>query len=159
MFAVVDELIRGIDYISGKSSDSQMDSTGERAYIYSIGIQKFKETYGIGMGWSGIESYLLNFFGKHTAFHNFFLMILVDLGVIGFLVVILFYFYIIKNLFLGLKKYKGMDLGRIYEAFLLGIILSIFSSITPSGIIYLLPYWFFVGAAAFMAFNWKKLDK
>lgn len=158
MFTALDELMRGFDYLSGKSTNSEMDSTGERAYIYSLGIEKFKETYGLGMGWSGIESYLMGFFGKHTAFHNFFLMILVDLGVIGFLVVLLFYFYILKNLYLGFNKYKETPIGPIYEAFLLGVILSIFASITPSGIIYLLPYWFLMGAAAFMAFNYRNIN-
>lgn len=157
MFSAIDELIKGFDYLTGKSVANEMDSTGERAYIYSIGIEKLKDTYGIGMGWSGIESYLMDFFGKHTAFHNFFLMMLVDLGIFGFLLVVFFYFYIIKNLYLGFKMYRGENIGKVYEAFLLGMILSVFASITPSGIIYLLPYWFFVGAASFMAFNYKRI--
>jgi len=159
MFTAVDELIKGVDFIFGNSSGNQMDSTGERAYIYSIGIDKFKETYGIGMGWSGIESYLLSFFGKHTAFHNFFLMILVDLGVLGFVAVFLFYLFLIKNLYIGFIKYKDTQLEGVFEAFLFGVVLSVIASITPSGIIYLLPYWFFIGAASFMAFNYKKIGR
>lgn len=158
MFTAVDEIGKGWDYLTGKSVAREMDSTGERAFIYSLGIDKIIETNGIGLGLSGIETYLMFYFGKHTAFHNFFLMMLVDLGLIGFIAVVFFYIYTIKRLYLGLKINKGTELGSIYEAFFLGMISSVFASITPSGIIYLLPYWFFVAGAAYMAFNYKKLS-
>lgn len=158
MFSAISELNKGLEYFYGKSSIDEMDSTGARAYLYSIGFDNFKNTYGVGMGLSGIESYLLNYFGKQTAFHNFFLMILVDLGMLGLFFVILFYFIIIRKLYLGFLYYRGSYLGKIYEAFLFGVLLSIMASITPSGIVYLLPYWFFMGAASFMALKYRNLD-
>ena len=157
MFTVLEELSRGIDYLSGKAVIDSHDSTGERAYIYSTGISKFIETNGIGMGLSGIESFLTSQALQKVAFHNFFLMILVDLGLLGFIIVCGFYFYLLRGLFLGIKKYKNHELSVIYESLFIGLVVSMLCSITPSGIVYLLPYWLFIGIALFFAKKAKNI--
>ncbi|WP_180170382.1 O-antigen ligase [Acinetobacter sp. YH12027] len=158
MFNAINELLVGIEYISGNSNVSEMNSTGQRALLYSIGIEKFTENFFLGMGWSGIEGYLTHVMGEKVAFHNFFLMMLVDLGILGFLVFSLFYFYVLKGLYKGMKEYRDTKLGKIYEAFFIGVIASILCSIAPSGIVYLLPYWFFIGISLFMAYRYKEIS-
>lgn len=101
-------------------------STGFRSYLYSTGIKSFIETNGIGLGIGGIESYLNKLFGQHTAFHNFFLQLLVDLGILGFLIFMLFYLKLIYRLWKG-SFTVFEDLNHISKILTVIVVCGIFS--------------------------------
>ncbi len=147
IFSVFDEMSKGFNLIFSDSNNSDMDtSTGFRSYLYSTGIKSFIETNGIGLGIGGIESYLNKIFGQHTAFHNFFLQLLVDLGILGFLIFMLFYLKLIYRLWKGSFTICE-DLNHISKILTVIVICGIFSSIAPSGIFYCLPFWAMLGFA------------
>lgn len=159
MFQVFDAASKGFMYIFGSENIVDLDSTGQRALIYKMGIERLNDSYYMGIGLSGIESYLKNYFGEHTAFHNFFLMILVDLGVFGFIFILSLYIYLLRNLYLGAKKCLDPVVAKIYQCLFISILLSIIMSIAPSGIIYLLPYWFLIGISLYYCFYIKEFKR
>lgn len=142
------EIDKGIDLLTQSPSGINMDdSTSFRSYLYSTGLDAFSSTNGLGMGIGGIESYLSSKLGQHTAFHNFFLQILVDLGVIGFLLFINFYSNLIFKLWEKSKVAKTGDFSKLTKIMSIILICTIFSSIAPSGIFYCLPFWAILGFA------------
>lgn len=150
IFLVFSELQKGIDFLfSSNESFTESGSTAKRALIYSIGIEQLFNSYGLGLGISGIESYLALKFGEHTAFHNFFLMMLIDLGFIGFTFIVIFYVSLLYKLYI---KYK-MTNYILYKILFLSILTSLISSIAPSGIFYILPYWFILGISCYYAYS------
>lgn len=149
MFLVFSELQKGIEFLFANNSLNEEGSTAKRALLYSLGLEQFFNTYGIGLGLSGVESFLSAKFGQHTAFHNFFLMMLIDLGLIAFIFIVLFYVKLLLKLYL---KYKSTN-NNIYKVLFLSILVSVFSSIAPSGIFYILPYWFVLGLSCYYAYS------
>ena len=147
IFTIFDEISKGLSMIFSNPHDINLESsTGFRAYLYSTGINKFIESKGLGLGIGGIESYLYETFGHRTAFHNFFLQILVDLGVVGFLIFMFFYLKLIYNLWRS-DSMLSNDINHISKILMVIVICAIFSSIAPSGIFYCLPFWAILGFA------------
>lgn len=147
IFTVFEELVKGLSLLGAAPSVLDLDtSTGFRSYLYSIGLDAFLGTKGLGLGIGGIESYFISIFGQHTAFHNFFFQLLVDLGIIGFLFFTVIYFNTIIKLW-KIGNMKDSELGKLSRVLTIIVICVLISSIAPSGIFYCLPFWAILGFA------------
>lgn len=132
------------------------DSTGYRAYLYSYAFKQFIDSYGFGVGVGGMESVLYGNVGEHVALHNFYLQILADLGWVGFLFFLLFQGALLVGLY-KLSRCQSKRVSYFARSMFLAILVSVFSSIAPSGIFYNLNYWLLLGlSSAFVMFYKKK---
>lgn len=143
IFTLFEQISRGIDLItSGEITPG--DSTSTRALFYYTGLNLLYETYGLGLGLSGVTSILELQENKPIAFHFFFLELLVDLGVLVFIIIVISYLYIITMLFKVKKESKGSE-RYIFNASIYSLLILIPSSIAPSSIIYILSLWVILG--------------
>lgn len=135
-----------------KSSDIKAeDSTSVRAAMYLYGVKELFASHGLGLGTAGVGSQLASetsLFGEDKdifSFHNFFLEMLVDIGVIPFVIIMLAY---LKLAFSLIKKsrYKiDKKLSYMAKACGLSLLTIIPASIAPSSIIYVFTFWMVIG--------------
>lgn len=139
------ELSRGLEIMM--SGGYGEDSTGYRAYLYGFGIEAFLDNFLLGVGLGGVESRLQDAAGQHVALHNFYLQLLADLGVVGFSLYVTFYLYLLFFLCRVARLSSDGELRWISQCLFVSLFVAIFSSISPSGILYNLTYWVFVGVS------------
>ena len=127
------------------------DSTAIRLQMYLFGLQELISSNGLGVGVAGIGSMLAQqkelFGGGHqiVSFHNFFLEMLVDIGVIPFVVVIVAYVRLALENIKYSKYFPNKRLGYFGEASGLALLSMLPASISPSSIIYVLTFWMVLG--------------
>lgn len=150
IFSTFNQIGRGIELIKNNTL-TQQDSTGFRAYMYGYGIQELIKSYGLGLGVAGVGSKLAvdaAFLGLEKdffSFHNFFLEMLIDFGVIPFTLLILGYLILINQLISISKKVKNQQLKYYTKASALSLLLILPASISPSSIIYIFTFWLIIG--------------
>jgi len=151
-FTAFDQIERAVNL--AKSYDiSAQDSTSIRTAMYLLGIQELSKTYGTGLGAAGIGSKLASetdFFGEDKemfSFHNFFLEMMVDMGVIPFFVVMVAYIKLALANLKAAKRIKDKNLFFYNKASGLALLTIIPASISPSSIIYVFTFWLVIGFA------------
>jgi teichuronic acid biosynthesis protein TuaE len=80
-----------------------------------------------------------------TSLHNFWLEILVEGGIIAFLIFIYFYFSTIYKVFVISKKTENETLMYYAKASTLALSIFIIAEISMSSAIYFLPMWLLLG--------------
>lgn len=122
--------------------DAEVNSAAYRGLLYLFGIEEYIKSGGLGIGIGGIESLLFKTYGQHIAFHNFYLQILVDLGPIGLLLFSSILYKTIKHCHrVSINARLSSTTRTLAKSTLLSILVSIFTSLSPSGIFYSLPFW------------------
>lgn len=161
IFSVIDSYDVAIEYFFEKKPITVTDSTTLRAHMYLYGLDKWSEHFILGLGPGGISSLLLesSYFSQfekpRVAFHFFFLEVLIDVGILVFLILSISFFRILQRLFRMYKSNpKDMD-GKVALALFVSLVASIPASISPSSIIFNLSFWFLLG----LSFAWVKLDR
>ena len=149
-FTAFEQVGRAVDLVKTGDIVAQ-DSTSIRAAMYITGVQELVNTYGLGLGVAGISSKLAsesNFFGDDKdifSFHNFFLEMLVDLGIIPFIFIMFFYIKLALSNIQASKKVKNKKLSYFNKASGLSLLTIIPASISPSSIIYVFTFWLVIG--------------
>lgn len=165
-FSAFSQIERGVSLISS-GYVTEVDSTSKRAAMYLMGVKELHATNGMGLGVAGIGSKLAlnsDFFdeGKEFySFHNFFLEMLVDLGVIPF--VFIMYFYIRLALYnIKMSNRVGSERLRFFnKASGVSLLTIIPASISPSSIIYVFTFWLVIGfaVATYLVTRGSKMSK
>jgi len=115
------------------------NSTTTRALIYHTGIHELIKSYGLGVGFGGIE-YIVG-----ASFHSFFLQLLIDLGVIVFVILMALYFGLIIKLRSIYFYSRDPVFAYFSRASSLSLLLVIPASFAPSGIHYQLSFYLLIG--------------
>lgn len=132
-----------------KSEDFKAeDSTSVRTFMYLYGVNELFASNGLGIGVAGVGSKLAsetNLFGEDKdifSFHNFFLEMVVDIGVIPFVIIMLAY---LKLAFSLIKESRYKIDSYMAKACGLSLLTIIPASIAPSSIIYVFTFWIVIG--------------
>ena len=146
MYSAFDAINYGLKLmISGDISPG--DSTSTRAYIYLFGVLHLLNSCGIGVGFGGIQSLLIQHEFPIQAFHFFFLQLLVDLGVFVFVFIMFFY----MRLIFVLRRISFRSCNKTISYFArsssLALIIAIPASVAPSGVHYILTFYLLIGFA------------
>ena len=117
--------------IIGKLFELQEDGGSGRSEVYELALQKFGESNIleklIGIGYNGVRySYNIVISGDILSAHNDFIEVLVDYGVIGIFIYMIFVFKIIK-LFFRLKKEDSIYTAPMAAAIGIFFVVSMFS--------------------------------
>ncbi len=144
------ELVRNFDrvmdiFISLDTSGG--DSTATRAALYIFGLQNLYDSYGMGVGFGGIQAKLIEVDFVMKAFHFFFLQLLVDFGIPMFIFIMYFYFKLalrLKKISLSHSIYNKNFL-YLARSLSLSLFIAIPASIAPSGVHYVLPFYILIG--------------
>lgn len=128
------------------------DSVQFRSYLYRFGISEFLSSRGLGIGLGGVEGRLSEVFGAKVAFHNFFLQVLVDLGVVGLLVFLRYYVIVLRSLRSVIRRRGSSELWML-KGGALSLLVTPITSIAPSGLAYNLPYWAMLGMVGGLAYQ------
>lgn len=131
------------------------NSTTTRAFIYFTGITELINSYGLGLGFGGIESIV------GASFHFFFLQLLVDFGVVAFSVFIYFYFKLIVKLRRISFSAINPNLTYYARAASLSLLVVIPASVAPSGVHYQLSFYVLIGfaLAIIKVYNLEKFNE
>ena len=134
------------DFYSELTFEQQKGATYRRAYWYQEALKSVKDHPVVGQGIaSSNDLSLYPQMKENMSLHFFFLEILVDVGLIGFLIFVLIYISHLIQLLEVFKNNKEELLGM--TAVSIAIALSIFpiSSISLSSANYYLPWFLLVG--------------
>lgn len=137
----------GFDNILNNNIDLYSNSTDVRSSIYSLGIINLLNSPLIGLGLGGIQSVLINMNSPIQSFHFYFLEVLVDYGVVFYMVFIWFYISLTKKLFRAAKRVDSKKYKRIFTSVFYALIIMPIASIAPSSIVYNLTAWIVIGLA------------
>lgn len=151
---IVNEISRGILMITTGEFDD-ISSTGIRSFIYVYGLNALIDSYCVGLGLGGIHASLVDLGITTTSFHYFFLEMLIDFGVIVFSVLFYLYCKIFINNINQSKFSVDEKLNYLSQSSGYALFIAIFSSISPSSIIYILPFWIFLGFSISINFIYK----
>ena len=119
-----------------------------RRELVSNGITALKRTGGIGVGAGGsvaIQEKLGGVDGRFTSMHNFWIEVLVEGGVIFFLLFISWFLKSVFKLFRISKSNKNKDIVYFSNSLFLSMIGFIPSAITSSSTVYFFPMWIMLG--------------
>lgn len=144
IFSTFDEIEYGLELMGSVNFDAR-GSTATRAFIYQYGLQELSDSYGLGLGVAGIST-LLEFSGSQTtSFHGFFIEMMIDFGVIPFVIMLMSYFLLIYKLLYFSKSVSGRVLSYYCRASAYSLFIALPASIAPSSIIYVLTFWILIG--------------
>ena len=148
-FSLLIEINRGLELMSSPEILVE-DSTSHRAYMYSYGLEQLFESNGFGLGALGIGSLLAK--GGDTAhafhsFHNFFLEMLIDFGILPFVIMMTGYFYLSLRLIKISKFIQDDRLSYFANASGFSLLAMLPASISPSSIIYMFIFYLIIGFA------------
>lgn len=127
-------------------------SIGTRKQLIDRGIEGLINTYGIGVG--GGASKALDSVGGTESMHNFWVELLVEGGVLFFLIFITWY----SLLTLSLWRVSKLSVGRIKEyssALFLSMTAFVFAAVSASSVIYYFPMWIMFGFSIAVINNYK----
>ena len=119
-----------------------------RRELVSNGITALKRTGGIGVGAGGsvaIQEKLGGVDGRFTSMHNFWIEVLVEGGVIFFLLFISWFLKSVFQLFRISKSNKNKHIVYFSSSLFLSMIGFIPSAITSSSTVYFFPMWIMLG--------------
>ena len=136
-----------ISYLSGQINVD--NSVRWRLELVANGIDSFLDSYGMGVGAGGsqaIQEKLGGVDGRFTSMHNFWVEILVEGGIIFFIIFIAWYGSITFNLFM---IYRGLDreISESAKIVFLSMVGFVPACIAASSTIYFFPMWIMLGLA------------
>lgn len=144
-FTALAEINRGINLISSGEIEEE-GSTATRASYYLIGVQELLSSNGLGVGIAGIGSILAaESENRIASFHNFFLEMLVDFGILPFFIVFMAYLYIALYNIQASRRTRNARISYYSKASGLSLLVMIPASIAPSSIIYVFTFWIVIG--------------
>lgn len=112
------------------------------------GLNAFFKSYGLGLGAGGSVAYqelIGPVAGRFTSMHNFWIEILVEGGIIAFLIIIKLLSNLIIGLFIVSRRTENPKLKYYSQSLLLSVISFIPAAIAASSTIYFLPMWLLFG--------------
>ena len=128
------------------------NSIGQRQALYSNAFVNINENKWLGIG-AGNSTVAQEKRGKVddkiTSLHNFWLEILVDTGIVVFILFMTWYFLITYKLH-KMISYVEDDLLYYVKSIRLSLLGLFFSTISCSSVIYLLPLWVLLGLSLFI---------
>lgn len=148
-------------YVSNEKS-STTESISVRKELIRQGMDAFYTSYGVGIGSGGTVAMLEKSGGvsdlKITSMHNFWIEILVEGGIIFFIIYVLWYLQIIVNLWkvsIHSKNSKLIFYSRSCSLSLIGLSIGVISA---SSVVYFLPMWILLGFSI-ATINLAKLER
>jgi teichuronic acid biosynthesis protein TuaE len=142
----------------GDQLDSQQGSGGVRSSLLSEGVGLVAETDGLGVGAGNAETEvrgLANFPGVANL-HNWWLEVLVDGGLVGFALYLLFYLTLLRGQVRAARRSEDPLVRYLALAGALALIGWILGSIGPSTAIHFAPMWIVFGLSMGALVLWKK---
>jgi teichuronic acid biosynthesis protein TuaE len=129
---------------------SQVNDTSSiavRQQLTRNGIEALKESKGLGVGAGNSVQTQINKGNTHHTFsmHNFWIEILVEGGVMAFLIWSLWYMYILYQLWMIVKREKDQDLLYFAKSSSLSLIGLSVGIISISSAVYFFPMWLLIG--------------
>jgi teichuronic acid biosynthesis protein TuaE len=124
-------------------------SLGVRQKLITIGLEGFKNTHGIGFGAGGSVAYIESLGGvgvhKVSSIHNFWVEMLIEGGIIIFLIFVFWYVNIFRKLFIIYSHSKNEALKYFSGALSLSLVGFTIAAVSASSVIYFLPMWIMFG--------------
>lgn len=139
------------------SDERQGDSLGIRRTLLDNGFEKLIETKGLGVGGGSTRSHLVNGISEGLPLHNFWAEVLVESGILFFLVFALWYVSILYNLYIA-RKSESERLRYYANSSFLSLLCFVAGAISSSSTIYFLPMWILFGFSISII-NIYKLEK
>jgi O-antigen ligase len=138
--------------------ESQQGSGGVRSSLLSDGLGLVAETDGLGVGAGNAESHvrsLANFPGVANL-HNWWLEVLVNGGIVGFALYLLFYLTLLRRQVRAARRAEDPFVRYLAMAGALALIGWIFGSIGPSTAIHFAPMWIVFGLSMGALVLWQR---
>lgn len=148
IFQVFDSLYMGSSSLLDLNNVNlqNVNSTEIRSYIYKLGIISVLECPWVGLGVGGAQLMLESVGSPITSFHFYFLEILVEYGVIFYVLFLIFYVYMLRKLYYVHSKYNN----NLAKSCFFSLLVLPVASISPSSIIYILCLWVIIGMSLFI---------
>jgi teichuronic acid biosynthesis protein TuaE len=130
-------------------NDDSSGSIGVRQQLISNGMEALWESNGLGVGGGGsleVQERLGGVGGKEVgSMHNFWVEILVDAGVLFFVLFMTWYFVIIWKLYKIYKKTKEIIYRYQAGALCIAMLIFLIAAVSASSVIYFFPMWLMFG--------------
>ena len=125
-----------------------------RQNLISNGIDAFKSTYGLGLGAGNSQLVQKERGNTHNTYsmHNFWVELLVEGGIIFFLLWCIWYFLLIRKLFFISRRHYSSDIRYYAKSATLSLIVLMIGMISISSAIYFFPMWLLF-AFSFVSIN------
>ena len=148
--ALVSCLSDSVDAVFGMFDNKQItNSLGARQELMKNALDDLDGNLWLGIG-AGNSKFIQEkngkVAGKLTSLHNFWLEILVDAGIVFFLIFIGWYFLIVNKLF-TLSKSNDPFLAYVSKASAVALLGLLISAVSCSSIIYFFPFWILLAIA------------
>lgn len=127
----------------------EYDSVGIRKQLIINGLEALKKSYGLGVG-GGASKYVQEQFSSTkgiTSMHNFWIELLVEGGLVFFIIFLIWYQSLVRRLYLLSWKSKNETLKYFASAISLSMMGFVLGAVSVSSAIYLLPMWLLYGFA------------
>jgi O-antigen ligase len=144
--------------ILGQQLETREGSGGVRASLLSDGLELVGETDGLGVGAGNAESHvrsLANFPGVANL-HNWWLEVLVNGGIVGFALYLLFYLTLLRRQIRAARRTEDPFVRYMAMAGALALIGWILGSIGPSTAIHFAPMWIVFGLSMGALILWER---
>ncbi len=145
---IMQNAISGLKFFVAEAKDS---STLVRLNLIKNSLLFLINSYGFGVGAGNAEYYMANFaqfyVGRLTNVHNWWVEIVTNYGLIIFSGYVMFYLSLCWNLYLTFLKTVQKEERAICEALLVGLVIFIFGSFSPSSVIAFIPQWLLIAFA------------
>lgn len=142
--STLENIVSGLEMIKSGGGDTN-SSTDIRSFIYSLGFSNLLKEPFLGLGIGGIQSILEAIDFEIQSFHFYFLEILIDYGVVFYIVFLVFYIKLIVKLVKIYRISNNLNWKRISKSCAISLIIMPFASIAPSSIVYILTAWIILG--------------
>lgn len=148
--AVNNRISDSVDAVFGMFENKQItNSLGARQELMKNALDDLDGNLWLGIG-AGNSKFIQEkngkVAGKLTSLHNFWLEILVDAGIVFFLIFIGWYFLIVNKLF-KLSKSNDPFLAYVSKASAIALLGLLISAVSCSSIIYFFPFWILLAIA------------
>ena len=137
------------------------NSIGERQKLINNGLKVFSEHYLLGVGGGASQEIQKEEGGTAniTSMHNFWIEILVESGIIFFIIFVSWYIYIIFLLYKVYKSTKVIILEYFASSLFLSMVVFIPACISASSVIYFFPMWIMFGLAISTINNYRMCNE
>lgn len=131
-------------------SDIGTNSDKTRINLIKNGFLMLEDTYLLGVGAGNIEANMLdyssyNYVGNIKNMHNFWMEILVNYGIVIFIIFISWYYTVIRKLFMAYKDPNLNKYKRMTSLMIISMVMFVISSMSPSSIMSGVYIWIYFG--------------
>ena len=131
------------------NSNESIGSISTRTRLIRNGMDALYRNYGLGIG-GGASNFIQKQAGNTrgiTSMHNFWIEILVEGGIIFFLIFVIWYIKMVRDLIIISKRSANPFINYLAKSISLSLIGFVFGAISPSTVIYFFPMWGLFGFA------------